>query len=66
MTVNPTKRYRLNYKVTDRKLREAVIRIIESGVDPTVKLVAQEAGVSLSTAYTHNCQEMILEELMKK
>lgn len=66
MKVNTTKRYRLNYKVTDQKLREAVIRVIKSGRDPTVKMVAEEAGVGITTAYTHNCQEMILEELLKK
>ena len=66
MKVSSTKRYRLNYKVTDKKLKDAVTRIIENGIDPTVKLVAEEAGVSLSTAYAHQCQELILEILMQK
>ena len=66
MKVSSTKRYRLNYKVTDKKIRDAVAKVIESGVDPTVKLVAEEAGVSLATAYAHKCQELILENLMKQ
>lgn len=60
------KKYRLNYEIADIRIREAVKIVIESGEEPTVKLVAKEAGVSVSTAYSHKCQEMILEELLKK
>lgn len=66
MRSDPTKGCRLNYEVTDKKVRAAVIKVIESGVDPTVKLVAKEAGVSLSTAYAHDCQKLILEMLNQK
>lgn len=66
MKNNPVKGYRLNYEVTDRKLRAAAIRVIESGKDPTVRLVAKEAGVSMSAAYAHKCQDMILDVLFEK
>ena len=66
MKYNPTKRYQLKYEITDRKLRDAIRRVSERGVDPTVRLVAEEAGVAIPTAYSHKCPDMILEELMKK
>lgn len=60
------KRYRLNYKIADIRIREAVKKVIQSGQEPTVKLVAKEAGVSVSTAYSHKCQDMILDVLFEK
>lgn len=60
------KRYRLNYEIVDIRIRDAVKKVIESGEEPTVKAVAELAGVSISTAYSHKCQDMILEELLKK
>lgn len=66
MKYNPSKGYQLKYEITDIKLRKVVSELVASGLNPTVKLVAKEAGVSLSTAYAHKCQDMILEELMKK
>lgn len=57
---------RLNYEVNHKKIKEAVERIVEKENAPTVKMVAKEAGVSVATAYSHKCQDMILEELLKK
>ncbi|MCQ2499802.1 MAG: hypothetical protein MJ117_00475 [Lachnospiraceae bacterium] len=61
---------RLNYELTDRKLRAAsrrlVCRYLKNDEPLSVRRVAEEAGVSLSTAYKHSCQDMIrsiLDEL---
>lgn len=60
------KGYQLNYEITDKKIESAVKKVIESGREPTVKLVAKEAGVSISTAYNHQTAEKILDALFKK
>lgn len=60
------KGFQLNYQITDKKIEAAVKKVIENGNEPTVKLVAKEAGVSISTAYNHHTGEKILEALFKK
>lgn len=66
MKYDSKKGYTLRYEITDKKIRNTVKKLIESGKDPTVREVAKEAGVGITTAYTHKCQDMILEELMNK
>ena len=64
MSYETIKGYKLNYQLTHIKIKNAIIRVIEKGDKPTVKAVAKEAGISVSTAYSHKCQEMILEILL--
>lgn len=66
MYFDARKGYQLKYELTDLKLREAVRKLVASGKDPTVRMVAEKAGVSVTTAYSHKVQDMILDEVFKK
>ncbi|MGN0266248.1 MAG: hypothetical protein ACI4D7_01075 [Lachnospiraceae bacterium] len=70
--MEPQKSLRLNYELTEKKLLAAAKRLAEryaeSNEPISVRKVAKEAGVSLSTAYKHDCLNMIrnaIEELEK-
>lgn len=58
---------RLNYELTEKRLLDASRRLVRrywDNKDPlSVKRVAEEAGVSVSTAYKHKCQDMIRSAL---
>lgn len=60
------KTMRLNYELTERKLLSAVEKIISSDNEISIRRVAELAGVSISTAYKHNCTEMIRMALDKR
>lgn len=63
MKYDSRKGYQLRYELTDKRIRSAIIKVIKSGQEPTVRLVAKEAGVGITTAYAHKCHEMIMEVL---
>lgn len=65
-TMASQKGIRLNYEATHKKLREAIDSIIKEGEELTVSKVAKKAGVCLSTAYNHECQEMIRQAISGK
>ena len=60
------KRISLNYGLTEKRLIDTIRQMVESDKELSVKRVADEAVISLSTAYKHNCQEKILEEIHRK
>ena len=50
------KGFYVNYKNTQAKLQDAIIDIIKKGDELTVKNVAKQAKVGVSTAYEHGLQ----------
>lgn len=57
------KRNRLQYDIAHKKIKEAIHLIADEGGELSVANVARRAGVCVSTAYNHDCTEMIRQVL---
>ena len=53
----------LNYEITHNKLIHAIKEIKCEGGTMSVREVSKRVGVSVSTAYKHQCQELIRQAL---